>query len=31
VAVNMDVLVDEGGIYPIFKDSVDALYRLDQE
>jgi hypothetical protein len=27
----MDVLVDEGGIYPIFKDSVDALYRLDQE
>ncbi len=30
VAVNMDVLVDEGGIYPIFKDSVDALYRLDQ-
>jgi penicillin-binding protein 4B len=31
VAVNMDVLIDEGGIYPIFKDSVDAVYKLEHE
>ncbi|UTE76423.1 penicillin-binding protein 2 [Rossellomorea sp. KS-H15a] len=31
VAVNMDVTIGEGGIYPIFKDSVDAVYRLDHE
>ncbi|MCA1056239.1 penicillin-binding protein 2 [Rossellomorea aquimaris] len=31
VAVNMDVLIGEGGIYPIFKDSVDAVYKLDHE
>ncbi|OIU70657.1 peptidoglycan D,D-transpeptidase FtsI family protein [Rossellomorea aquimaris] len=28
VAVNMDVHIDEGGIYPIFKDSVDAVHKL---
>ncbi|MBW3111932.1 penicillin-binding protein 2 [Bacillus sp. MCCB 382] len=31
VAVNMDVTIGEGGIYPIFKDSVDAIYRLDHQ
>ncbi|MCA1063496.1 penicillin-binding transpeptidase domain-containing protein [Rossellomorea sp. AcN35-11] len=29
VAVNMDVKLDEGGIYPIYKDSVDAVYHLE--
>ncbi|BCB04920.1 peptidoglycan D,D-transpeptidase FtsI family protein [Bacillus sp. KH172YL63] len=29
VAVNMDVTIDEGGIYPIYKDSVDAVYRFE--
>jgi penicillin-binding protein 4B len=31
VAVNMDVTIDEGGIYPIFKDSVDAIYNLENQ
>jgi penicillin-binding protein 4B len=31
VAVNMDVQEYEGGIYPIFKDSVDAVYKLENE
>ncbi|WP_299738601.1 penicillin-binding protein 2 [uncultured Rossellomorea sp.] len=31
VAVNMDVKIDEGGIYPIFKDSVDAIYNLEND
>ncbi|MGR3765133.1 peptidoglycan D,D-transpeptidase FtsI family protein [Rossellomorea sp. NS-SX7] len=31
VAVNMDVQEYEGGIYPIFKDSVDAVYNLQNE
>ena len=31
VAVNMDVAIDEGGIYPIFKDSVDAVYRFENQ
>ena len=29
VAVNMDVTINEGGIYPIYKDSVDAIYHLE--
>ncbi|MCA1057960.1 penicillin-binding protein 2 [Rossellomorea aquimaris] len=31
VAVNMDVTINEGGIYPIFKDGVDAIYRLENQ
>jgi penicillin-binding protein 4B len=31
VAVNLDVHLNEGGIYPIFKDSVDAVYKLENE
>ncbi len=31
VAVNMDVLEYEGGIYPIYQDSVDAIYNIENE
>ncbi len=30
VAVNLDVKINEGGIYPIFKDGVDAVYRKEK-
>jgi penicillin-binding protein 4B len=30
VAVNLDVKINEGGIYPIFKDAVDAVYRKEK-
>jgi penicillin-binding protein 4B len=30
VAVNLDVKINEGGIYPIFKDAVDAVYRAEK-